>query len=78
LASLGATLETVLRRLDAQADVLHAHIAREDIVAGRLAELAALAGAPSAFQETVGVTLAEVLARLDAQAEMPARVPQFS
>ena len=37
---------TVLRRLDAQADVLHAHIAREDMVAGRLAELAALAGAP--------------------------------
>ena len=72
-------LETVLRRLDAQADVLHAHIAREDMVAGRLAELAALAGAPSAFQETVGVTLAEVLARLDAQAEAaPVRVPQFS
>jgi hypothetical protein len=79
LSLLGATLETVLRRLDAQADVLHAHIAREDMVAGRLAELAALAGAPSAFQETVGVTLAEVLARLDAQAEAaPARVPQFS
>lgn len=78
LSLLGATLETVLRRLDAQADVLHAHIAREDIVAGRLAELAALAGAPSAFQETVGVTVAEVLARLEAQAEMPARVPQFS
>jgi hypothetical protein len=49
------------------------------MVAGRLAELAALAGAHSAFQETVGVTLAEVLARLDAQAEAaPARVPQFS
>lgn len=78
LSLLGATLETVLRRLDAQADVLHAHIAREDIVAGRLAELAALAGAPSAFQETLGVTLAEVLARLEAQAEMPAQVPQFS
>jgi len=79
LAALGPLLETVLRRLDAQADVLHAHIAREDMVAGRLAELAALAGAPSAFQETVGVTLAEVLARLDAQAEAgPVRVPQFS
>ncbi len=79
LAALGPLLETVLRRLDAQADVLHAHIAREDMVAGRLAELAALAGAPSAFQESVGVTLAEVLARLDAQAEAaPARVPQFS
>ena len=78
LAALGPVLETVLRRLDAQADVLHAHIAREDMVAGRLAELAALAGAPSAFQETLGVTLAEVLARLDARAEAPVRVPQFS
>jgi hypothetical protein len=66
LGRLGATLGQVLQRLDAQAEVLHAHIAREDMVAGRLAELAAIAGAPAAFQETLGLTLAEFLARLEA------------
>ena len=69
-----------LQRLDAQAEVLHGHIAREDKVAGRLAELSALAGTPALFQETLGVTLAEFLARLERRAEAaPAlRVPQFS
>jgi hypothetical protein len=65
LGRLAAALARVLERLDAQADVLHAHIAREDLVAGRLAELSALAGTPSAFQETLGLTLAEFLARLE-------------
>ena len=41
LGRLAAALGQVLQRLDAQADVLHAHIAREDMVAGRLAELGA-------------------------------------
>ena len=41
LARLGAALGQVLQRLDAQAEVLHTHIAREDMVAGRLAELGA-------------------------------------
>ena len=80
LARLGATLGQVLQRLDAQADVLHGHIAREDMVAGRLAELAALAGAPAAFQATLGLTLAEFLARIEGHAAQPApaRVPQVS
>ena len=79
LSALGATLETVLRRLDAQADVMNGHIAREDMVAGRLAELSAMAGTPAAFQETLGLTLAEFLARLETGAEAaPTRVPQFS
>ena len=69
----------MLERLDAQAEVLHAHIGREDMVAGRLAELAELAGAPAAFQETLGLTLAEFLARLERRAEeAPTRVPPFS
>ena len=73
----------MLRRLDAQADVLHGHIAREDQVAERLGEIAALAGAVpatgaqlaaagAAFQETLGLTLAEFLARLERR-EAPAR-----
>jgi hypothetical protein len=80
LGQLAATLARVLERLDAQADALHAHIGREDMVAGRLAELAALAGAPAAFQETLGLTLAEFLARLERrdEAAAPTRVPQFS
>jgi hypothetical protein len=78
LAKLTETLAVVLQRLDAQADVMHAHIAREDMVAGRLAELAALAAGPAAFQETLGVTLAEFLARLERREAEPARVPQFS
>ena len=65
LARLGAALGQVLQRLDAQAEVLHTHIAREDIVAGRLAELGAMAGAPAAFGETLGLTLAEFLARIE-------------
>ena len=60
----------MLQRLDAQAEVLHAHIAREDMVAGRLAELAAIAGAPAAFRETLGLTLAEFLARLENRAAL--------
>ena len=77
LGRLGAALAQVLQRLDAQADVLHAHIAREDMVAGRLAELAAMAGTPAAFQETLGLTLAEFLARLETgAAPAPARGTQ--
>ena len=78
LARLGAALGQVLQRLDAQADVLHAHIAREDMVAGRLAELAALAGAPAAFGETLGLTLAEFLARIENREALlrRRRVPQ--
>ena len=81
LARLTETLAVALQRLDAQAEVLHTHIAHEDMVAGRLTELAALAGTPALFQETLGVTLAEFLARLERRAEEPAapvRVPQFS
>jgi hypothetical protein len=80
LARLTEALAVVLQRLDAQAAVLHGHIAREDMVAGRLTELAALAGTPALFQETLGVTLAEFLARLERRAEegVPQRVPQFS
>lgn len=76
-ARLVDLLGTVLRRLDAQADVLHGHIAREDRVAERLGELAALAGSPAAFHETLGLTLAEFLARIERrEATVPARVPQ--
>ena len=86
-------LAKVLRRLDAQADVLHGHVAREDQVAGRLGEIAALAGAAGAresaaaagFQETLGLTLAEFLARLERRAatgdgalQGPLRAPQVS
>ena len=78
LARLAETLAVVLQRLDAQSDALHAHIAREDMVAGRLAELTELAAGPAAFQETLGITLAEFLARLERREAEPARVPQFS
>ena len=72
LARLTETLAVALQRLDAQAEVLHTHIAHEDMVAGRLTELAALAGTPALFQETLGVTLAEFLARLERRSEEPA------
>ena len=80
LTRLTETLAELLQRLDAQAAALHAHIAREDMVAGRLGELTELAGSPARFQETLGVTLAEFLARLERRAEetAPTRVPQFS
>ena len=80
LARLTETLAVALQRLDAQSEVLHGHIAREDLVAGRLAELSQLALGPAAFQETLGLTLAEFLARLERRAEetAPSRVPQFS
>lgn len=80
LAKLTETLAAALQRLDAQSEMLNGQIAREDMVAGRLAELADLAGAPAAFQETLGITLAEFLARLERRAEetAPTRVPQFS
>lgn len=87
-------LAKVLRRLDAQADVLHGHIAREDRVAEKLGEIAALAagtagsgtgdsgagesGAAAAFQESLGLVLAEFLARLERREAAPARVPQVS
>ena len=76
LARLTETLAAVLQRLDAQADALHAHVGREDMVAGRLAELSALAAGPAAFQETLGVTLAEFLARIERREAEPARAPQ--
>lgn len=67
-----------MQRLEAQAAALAGHIAREDIVAGRLAELSALAVRPEAFQESLGLTLAEFLAQVERRAEAPLRVPQFS
>ena len=77
LGRLAAALGQVLARLDAQADVLHAHIAREDMVAGRLAELGQLAGSPAAFAESLGVTLAEFLARIEnREALLPGRTIQ--
>jgi hypothetical protein len=79
LARVTEALGAVLDRLDDQAAALAAHAGREDMVAGRLAELAAMAGSPAAFQETLGVTLAEFLAQLERRAEAaPTRVPQFS
>ena len=82
LVRLNATLAVVLQRLDAQAEVLHRHIAREDAVASKLAEIGELAGDPGRFQESLGLTLAEFLARLERRAEEERagvlRVPQFS
>ena len=86
---LGELLAEVLRRLDAQAEALHGHVAREGRVAGRLDEIAALAsaagdaagGAAAGFQETLGLALAEFLARLErreaAGRETPPRLPQL-
>jgi len=80
LSRVAETLAALLPRVEAQAEMLEGHIAREDIVAARLAELAAMAGTPVAFQESLGLTLAEFLARLERRAEegAPTRVPQFS
>ncbi len=80
LARVAETLAALLPKIEAQAETLQGHIAREDMVAGRLAELSAVAGAPAAFRETLGLTLAEFLARLERRAEEgpPTRVPQFS
>lgn len=75
---LEATLAGTMARLEEQAGTLSGHIAREDIVAGRLGELSAMAVGPAAFQESLGVTLAEFLAQIERRAEMPLRVPQFS
>jgi hypothetical protein len=77
LARVTEALGAVLERLDAQAETLAAHVGREDMVAARLAELAEIAGRPSAFQETLGVTLAEFLAELERRAETAIRVPQL-
>lgn len=65
LNRLGNTIGQLLQRLDAQVAALQAHIGREDLVAGRLAELSAMAGTPAAFQETLGLTLAEFLAQVE-------------
>jgi hypothetical protein len=72
LAAVTEALAAIAVRLDAQGS-------RQEMVASRLAELAAVAGMPSAFQETLGVTLAEFLARLERREEAlgPTRVPQF-
>ena len=80
LARIAEALAALLPRVEAQAETLQGHIARQDMVAGRLAELSAMAGTPAAFQETLGLTLAEFLARLERRAEegLPTRVPQFS
>jgi len=68
-----------LAALEARQAALLAAVEARDGAGTRLAELAALAGAPAAFQETLGVTLAEFLAELERRAEAaPARVPQFS
>lgn len=71
LVRLSHALNTVLKRLDVQSGVLHAHIAREDVVAERLADLSRIATAPGAFQETLGLTLAEFLAGMQRRAEDP-------
>jgi len=68
LGRLSQTLTAVVQRLDAQAGVLHAHVAREDRVAERLGEITGIATGPEAFQATLGVTLAEFLARIEARA----------
>ena len=47
LARLNQALNTVLKRLDVQSGVLHAHIAREDVIAERLAELTRIARGPT-------------------------------
>jgi hypothetical protein len=79
VARVTEALGAVFDRLDVQAETLAAHAGRQDMVAGRLAELAEIAGRPAAFQETLGVTLAEFLAELERRAEAaPTRVPQFS
>ncbi len=79
LERIAEALSALLARVEAQAETLRGHIAREDLVAGRLAELSAMAGTPAAFQETLGLTLAEFLARIERRAEEgPTRVPQFS
>jgi hypothetical protein len=68
-------LAALVARLDAEAAARRADAARADMVAERLAELAAIAGHPAAFTETLGLTLAEFLARLEGLAEAaPARV----
>ena len=77
LARVTEALGAVLERLDTQAEALAAQAGRADMVAARLAELAEVAGAPSAFQETLGVTLAEFLAELERRAETAIRVPQL-
>jgi hypothetical protein len=79
VADLAAELAPVTEALAAVAARLDAQGGREEMIAGRLAELAAVAGRPAAFQETLGVTLAEFLARLERREEalQPTRVPQF-
>jgi hypothetical protein len=72
LAAVTEALAAIAVRLDAQGS-------SQEMVASRLAELAAAAVAPSAFQETLGLTLAEFLARLERREEAlgPTRVPQL-
>jgi hypothetical protein len=68
-ARLNQALNTVLKRLDVQSGVLHAYIAREDIVAERLGELARIAAGPAGLQEKLGLTLAEFLAGMQRRSE---------
>lgn len=75
---LTETLAGAMQRLEIQAEALAGHMTREDIIAGRLAELSALTMRPEAFQESLGLTLAEFLAQVERRAEAPLRVPQFS
>lgn len=69
LSRLNQALGAVLRRLDLQSGVLHAHVAREDAVAARLDELTRIAAGPAGFEEKLGLTLAEFLAGLQRRAE---------
>lgn len=71
-ARLNQTLNTILKRLDVQSGVLHTHIAREDIVADRLGELARIATDSVGLQEKLGLTLAKFLARMQRRPESDA------
>lgn len=85
LERLNGMLDTVLKRLDAQAETLQSHLAREDRTEARLVEevaarvvaqladrLGPTAAPPAAFQETLGLTLAEFLASMEQRVEQVA------
>lgn len=63
LAPVTARLEAQLSAQTARLEALAATVETE--VLGSLRRLAAVSGAPDAFQETLGVTLAEIIARLE-------------
>jgi hypothetical protein len=80
LSALSGALAQVLKRLDAQSEMLNAHMERE-ATALSTAGAQGMAEAVDSFKKTLGLTLAEFLARIEQRAEedrAAIRISQFN